>query len=130
MAGRYQGAEAQLAETQVEADAAHGDELDASDRNADGLPQSTFCLAIGAIIDRAEFVAEVGQHMHHLFRQLVMRGRDPASLTSLADLVTIDAFKDGLRFFLDRRGGQSSSMIADLACTLKAVARHHVRVES
>jgi hypothetical protein len=33
---------------------------------------------------------------------LVLRGRDPATLTRLADLVAIDAFKEGLRFLLER----------------------------
>jgi integrase len=60
---------------------------------------------------------------------LVRMGRDPATLTSLRDLVEIDAFKSGLRFFLDREGGNSTTAIADLASSLKAVARHHARVE-
>src|ERR1700730_16524468 len=60
---------------------------------------------------------------------LVSRGRDPATLTSLRDLIEIDAFKSGLRFFLDREGGAPTTAIADLASSLKAVARHHVRVE-
>jgi hypothetical protein len=60
---------------------------------------------------------------------LVSRGRDPATLTSLRDLIEIDAFKSGLRFLLDREGGAPTTAIADLASSLKAVARHHVRVE-
>jgi integrase len=56
-------------------------------------------------------------------------GRDAATITSLADLVDIEAFKTGLRFFLDREGGTPTTAIADLASVLKAVARHHVRVE-
>ena len=61
---------------------------------------------------------------------LVRMGRDPATLTCLGDLVEIEAFKTGLRFFLDREsGGKPTTAIADLATTLKAVARHHVRVE-
>jgi integrase len=59
---------------------------------------------------------------------LVRAGRDPATLTSLGDLVEIDTFKAGLRFFLDREGGAPTTAIADLASVLKAVARHHVRV--
>jgi hypothetical protein len=42
--------------------------------------------------------------------------------------VEIGAFKDGLRFFLDREGGSSTTAIADLASSLKAIAKHHVRV--
>jgi hypothetical protein len=60
---------------------------------------------------------------------LVRMGRDAATLTSLSDLVEIDAFKTGLRCFLDRAGGAPTTGIADLASSLKAVARHHVRVE-
>ena len=52
------------------------------------------------------------QHREYQIRQfasgLVMRGRDASTLTSLADLVAIDAFKDGLRYLLERRGGKST----------------------
>jgi integrase len=61
---------------------------------------------------------------------LALKGRDPATLTSLGDLVEIEAFKTGLRFFLDREGGKPTTAIADLASSLKAIARHHVRVET
>jgi integrase len=60
---------------------------------------------------------------------VVRMGRDPKSLTCLGDLVEIEAFKIGLRFFLDREGGKPTTTIADLASSLKAVARHYVRVE-
>jgi hypothetical protein len=59
---------------------------------------------------------------------LVRTGRDAATLTSLSDLVEIDAFKTGLRFFLDREGRAPTTGIADLASSLKSVARHYVRV--
>jgi len=63
------------------------------------------------------------------FASAVMRmGRDPATLTCLADLVEMETFKTGLRFFLDREGGPTTA-IADLASVLKAVARHHVGAE-
>src|SRR5215472_4583113 len=60
---------------------------------------------------------------------LVRMGRDASTLTSLSDLVEIAAFKTGLRFFLDRAGGVPTTGIADLASSLKAIARHYVRVE-
>jgi hypothetical protein len=59
---------------------------------------------------------------------LVRKGRNPATLTCLKDLVEIDAFKEGLRFFLDREGTPTTA-IADLASSLKAIARHHVHIE-
>ena len=61
---------------------------------------------------------------------LVLHGRDASTLTRLADLVALDAFKDGLRFLLERHGNKPSSMIADLAATMKAIARHHVHVDA
>jgi site-specific recombinase XerD len=60
---------------------------------------------------------------------LVLRGRDPDTITSLRDLVEIETFKEGLKFFIERRGGKSTSAIVQLASTLKAVARHHLRLE-
>jgi hypothetical protein len=60
---------------------------------------------------------------------LVHRGRDPASIRSLADLVTLDAFKEILRFFIERNGSKSSTAIEQLAGFLKSVARHWVRVD-
>ncbi len=59
---------------------------------------------------------------------LVQRGRDAATIRGLADIVTIDAFKDGLRFFLERRGGTSRG-IEELASTLKIVAKHWVKAD-
>lgn len=60
---------------------------------------------------------------------LVLRGRDAATITSLRNLVEIEAFKEGLRFFIERRGGKSSSAVSHLARSLKAIARHHLRLE-
>jgi integrase len=60
---------------------------------------------------------------------LMLRGRNAATLTGLADLVAIYSFKEGLRFLLERQGNKPTSMIADLASTMKAIARHHVRVD-
>lgn len=60
---------------------------------------------------------------------LVLRGRDPGTITSLRDLVEIGAFKAGLKFFIERRSGRSSSAISHLARSLKAIARHHLCLE-
>lgn len=72
------------------------------------------------------------KHREYQIRQfasaLMMRGREPVSLNSLADLVAIDAFKSGLRYLLERRGGRSTSTVVLMATSLKAIARHHVGV--
>jgi hypothetical protein len=59
----------------------------------------------------------------------VLRGRNPATITGLNNLVEIDAYKEGLRFFVERSGGKSTTAIVDLAGSLKAVARHHLRLD-
>ena len=73
------------------------------------------------------------QHRYFQIRSfasaLVLRGRDPATITSLRDLVEIEAFKEGLKFFVERKGGKSTSAIAYMARSLKAIARHHLDVD-
>jgi integrase len=59
---------------------------------------------------------------------LVKSGRDPASITSLADLVTPEAADLILSFHLERNGGKPSALTQSLAANLKALARHHVGV--
>ena len=68
------------------------------------------------------------QQMRSFASALLCRGIPADELRSLADLVSIANLKEGLRFHLERRGGSTSSAIADLASTLKAVARHWVKV--
>jgi hypothetical protein len=53
-------------------------------------------------------------------------GRDPAGITGLGDLVTVDAMQAILRFFLARSGNRPTSQIHGLATHLKAIARHWV----
>jgi len=61
---------------------------------------------------------------------LVMRGRDVATITSLRDLVEIEAFKEGLKYFIERKGGKSTEAICHMAGSLKAIARHYLDVDS
>jgi integrase len=60
---------------------------------------------------------------------LVLRGHDPGTITSLSDLVQIEAFKEGLRFLIGRSGGKATTAVYDFASSLKAIARHHLRLE-
>lgn len=60
---------------------------------------------------------------------LVLRGRDPATITCLKDLVEIEAYREGLRFFLERSGGKSTTAIVDFAGAMRAIARHHLRLD-
>ena len=55
-------------------------------------------------------------------------GRPPATLTGLADLVTLEAAAAILGFFLERAGNQPCAQTQGLAARLKAIAEHHVQV--
>jgi integrase len=60
---------------------------------------------------------------------LVLRGRDPVTIKGLKDLVEITAYKEGLRFFVERSGGKSTTAIVDLAGAMRAIARHHLMLD-
>jgi len=61
---------------------------------------------------------------------LVHRGRDPDSYRSLADVVGVETVKDGLRFFLDRAGGDKTKQIYNVARMLTALARYWVKIDA
>jgi len=79
---------------------------------------------------RPSSIATRERQLRQFASALVHRGRDPQTLGGLADLVAIDTFKDGLRFFLDRAGNKKTKAVHDLACALKAMARHQVKVDA
>ncbi|WP_448208702.1 tyrosine-type recombinase/integrase [Azospirillum sp. sgz302134] len=59
---------------------------------------------------------------------IARHGRDPATLTDLAALVSIDAFKDALRHLLDPANSHGTAQPAALAISMLAAARHWVRL--
>jgi integrase len=61
---------------------------------------------------------------------LVHQGLDPQRLVSLADIVPVEVVKNGLRFFLNRSGGNKSKQAYNLARMLAAIARHWVKVDA
>jgi integrase len=79
---------------------------------------------------RLSSIATRERQLRQFASALVHRGRDPQTLRGLADLVAIDTLKDGLRFFLDRAGNKKTKYIRDLACALKAMARHQVKIDA
>jgi integrase len=60
---------------------------------------------------------------------LVHKGVEPASLRSIADLLSFERYQMILRFFLDRHSGQTSPQVGQLAGFLKDVARHWLKVD-
>jgi integrase len=61
---------------------------------------------------------------------LVHKGRDPSSLKMLTDLVSLESFKTGLLFFLDRNGGKTSTSIENRAVFLKSVAKYAAKADT
>ena len=59
---------------------------------------------------------------------LVARGRPIDSITSLGSLVERNAFKEGLRFFLDRNHGEPTTWLWGMGGALLAIARYHVQL--
>jgi integrase len=59
---------------------------------------------------------------------LVLRGQAPETITCIADMLTLDHYKDILRFFIDRNG-EASTQVAQIAAFLKDTARHWVKVD-
>ena len=66
--------------------------------------------------------------LRQLASALIERGRDPACITCIADLVSIAAAREALGFFLERSGNQPTSQIGSLASLLLSLARHWVKV--
>jgi integrase len=60
---------------------------------------------------------------------LVLRGRDPKTITSLRDLIEIESYKEGLRYLIERAGGKPTTAIYDVASSLKMMASHHLQVD-
>ena len=59
---------------------------------------------------------------------LVQRGRDPTSITCLADLADLASYKEILRYLISRcPGGAPTTHVVDIAKLLRTIARHHGR---
>ena len=72
------------------------------------------------------------RNSRHLFQSfasaLVLSGVDPQTLTSIASLVTIENYKKGLQFFVDRLG--QTSTVHQKAFKLKSIARHWAKADA
>ena len=76
---------------------------------------------------RPESLKNRHQRLRAFASALVHRGRAPATLRSLADLVDPDTAKEGLRFYLERVGNKAGPGVAKMANILLSIARHHVK---
>ncbi len=75
---------------------------------------------------RPESLRNIERRLRAVSSALVLRGRDPATLRGLADLVEPAAVQEALRLHLERTGNKPGPGLAQLATTLLAIARHHV----
>jgi integrase len=60
---------------------------------------------------------------------IVHSGIDISLIRALTDLVEIENFKRGIRFMLERKEGKVTEAIFTLASGIKAIARHHAKVD-
>ena len=60
---------------------------------------------------------------------LVRRNVPLEQITGLDILVEVNNFRETLRFMIDRQGGTLTEAIYNCATALKAVARHHVKID-
>jgi hypothetical protein len=70
---------------------------------------------------------------HQVFKAasaLVFAGRPIETVTALADLVDINAFKTILKHLRERQGGAPSSALHGLSLCLLSIAKHQVRVDA
>jgi integrase len=70
---------------------------------------------------------------HQVFKAasaLVFAGRPIETVTALADLVDIDAFRTILKHLRERRGGAPSPALHGLSLCLMFIAKHQVRVDA
>lgn len=70
---------------------------------------------------------------HQVFKAasaLVFAGRPIETVTALADLVDIDAFRAILKHLRERRGGAQSPALHNLSLCLLFIAKHQVRVDA
>ena len=78
---------------------------------------------------RASTIARRRFQVLQLASSLVHRGRDPATLPRLADLVEpVATVREALRFFLDRAGGTTTRQVHQLATVVLMIAKHWVEL--
>lgn len=68
------------------------------------------------------------ENLHRLVSGYVLRGNDPQALRTLADVVRLEAVREGLRFHLDRSGGRPTAGIDDMVVAACTIARQWVEV--
>ncbi|MBT3927698.1 MAG: hypothetical protein HOF33_12010 [Rhodospirillaceae bacterium] len=61
---------------------------------------------------------------------IVLSRVDISKIVGLRDIVDVENFRLGIQFMIDRGGGKITEAIFGLASGIKAIARHHVKVDN
>ena len=68
--------------------------------------------------------------VRYLHAALIKSGRDPATITGLADLVQPAALRLALQFCLDRAGGNITTHVGKLAATARQIAKYWAKLST
>ena len=79
---------------------------------------------------RPDTLRNIRASIRQFAHALVEQGTPVDSLTTLADLVRLNAYKSGLQYFYERNGNSSPTWLANMAGHLVAIAKYHVRVDA
>jgi integrase len=79
---------------------------------------------------RPDTLRNIRASIRQFAHALVEQGTPIHSLTTLADLVRLDAYKSGLQYFYERNGNSPPTWLANMAGHLVAIAKYHVRVDT
>lgn len=69
------------------------------------------------------------KQIHEYISALVLQGEAAEDLCTLADVVTLDRMKKGLKFFWDRAGGKASLHGGQIASVVRSIAKHWVKLD-
>ena len=89
----------------------------------------TFKFSRGAPALEESTIASKRAMLRQFVTGLVESGRDPATLRTLADVVTLEAAEDGLAVLHARGGGKESRHVYNIAYLLHGIARHWLKLE-
>jgi hypothetical protein len=77
---------------------------------------------------RPTSVRNVEASIRQFASALVARGHKIENITSPGNLVELETFKEGLRFFLHRNDGKPPTWLWGMAGALMSIARYHVKL--
>ena len=93
------------------------------------VPRTGFSFIRGAPQLEESTISSKRALLRQFATHLVEAGRDPATLRSLADLVTLEAAQAGLGNLYARAGGQDTEHASNIAYLLYGIAKHWLKLD-